>query len=50
MKRINILTRYENVTIDFDKDDLPLMQRRDGNEEVKLELPETVAKRAKLNP
>ena len=43
-KRINVLNCHENVTLDFNKDDLPPMPKLEVDEEVKLEAQETAEK------
>ena len=49
-KRINVLNRPKNLTLDFDEDDIRPMPPVEGDEEVKLEPEETIAERVKLNP
>ena len=51
-KRINVLNRPENLTLDLylDEDDLPPVSPLEDDEEVKSEPEETVAERVKLNP
>ena len=48
-KRINVLNRPENLTLDFDEDDLWPMPPLKCDEEVKLEPQETIAERVKLH-
>ena len=49
-KKINVLNRPENLTLDFVEDDLPPMPPLEGDEEVKLEPEESIVERVKLNP
>ena len=49
-KKVNVLNRPGNLTIDFVEDNLPPMSALEGDEEVKLEPEETIAERIKLNP
>ena len=51
-KRINVLNRPENLTLDLylDEDHLPPVSPLEDDEEVKSEPEETVAERVKLNP
>ena len=48
-KRINVLNRPENLTLDFHEDDLWPMPPLKCDEEVKLEPQETIAERGKLH-
>ena len=47
-KKINVLNRPENVTLDFVEDDLTPMPAL--SDEVKLEPEESIAEKVKLNP
>ena len=49
-KKIDILNRSENLTLDFDEDGLPRILPLKGDQEVKLEPEQTIAERVKLNP
>ena len=49
-KRINVLNRSENLTLDFVEDYLPPVPPLEGDEEVKLEPEETIAETIKLIP
>ena len=49
-KKINIINRSENLTLDFDEDDLPQILPLEDDEEIKLEPEESFDERVKLNP
>ena len=48
-KRVNVLNKPEKLILDLDRDNLPPMSSLESDEEVKLELEETIAERVKLN-
>ena len=50
MKMMNVLSRSENLNLDFVKDDLPSMPALEGDGEVKVESEETISEIIKLNP
>ena len=49
-KKINVLKRPENVTLDFADDDLPPILALEDDEEVKWKPEKTIAERIKLKP
>ena len=49
-KKINIINRSENLTPDFDEDDLPPILPLEDDEEIKLEPEKSFDERLKLNP
>ena len=49
-KKIDIINRSENLTLDFDEDDLPPILPLEDDEEIKLEPEESFDERVKLNP
>ena len=49
-KKIDIINRSENLTLDFDEDDLPPILPLEDDEEIKLEPEELFDERVKLNP
>ena len=49
-KKIDIINRSENLTLDFDEDDLPPILPLEDDKEIKLEPEESFDERVKLNP
>ena len=49
-KKTNVLNRPENLTFDFDEDNLPTIPSLEVGKEVKLEPEENIAGRVKSNP